>query len=160
MTSCVCNAERTVALTPSRQDTGQLYTIRPLKGLDLHHMHDRLRLQKLSAAQSREVYLAFSSYVHSYDEICLLLTVAPESHAGLFYLALGLFHKDKDVRVKTTELLERISEHEGGQHWWRGLSRFEKLAFHRIKREYEAEMRSKLEGDGVISTDMESRRIS
>lgn len=142
------------------QDTGQLYTIRPLKGLDLHHMHDRLRLQKLSAGQSREVYLAFSNYVHSYDEICLLLTVAPESHAGLFYLALGLFHRDKDVRVKTTELLERISEHEGGQHWWRGLSRFEKLAFHRIKREYEAELKSKLEADGIITTDVESRRIS
>ncbi|KAI4599665.1 hypothetical protein KJ359_001401 [Pestalotiopsis sp. 9143b] len=130
------------------QDLAQIYTIRPLKGLDLHHMHDRLRTQKLNPAQSREIYLAFAKYVSSYDEICLLLTVAPESHAGLFYLALGLFHKDKDVRVKTAELLEKVSEHDGGQHWWKGLSRFEKLAYHRIKRDAEAEIRSKLEKDG------------
>ncbi|KAH8673850.1 docking domain of Afi1 for Arf3 in vesicle trafficking-domain-containing protein [Xylariales sp. PMI_506] len=127
------------------QDLAQLYTIRPLKGFDLHHMHDRLRTQRLTPAQSREIYLTLSKYVYSYDEICLLLTVAPESHAGLFYLALGLFHKDKDVRIKTTELLERISDHEAGQHWWSRLSRFEKLAFHRIRREAEAESRAREE---------------
>lgn len=98
-------------------------------------MHDRLRTQRLSPLQSREVYNAFAKYVHSYDEICLLLSVAPESHAGLFYIALGLFHRDRDVRVKTADLLERIGEHEAGQHWWKALSRFEKLAYVRIKRE-------------------------
>lgn len=119
-------------------------------------MHDRLRTQKLNPSQSREIYLAFAKHVYSYDETCLLLTVAPESHAGLFYLALGLFHRDKDVRVRTTELLEKISEHEAGQHWWKGLSRFEKLAFHRIKREAEVEMRSKLEKGG-FSPEVEKR---
>ncbi|KAK3357238.1 docking domain of Afi1 for Arf3 in vesicle trafficking-domain-containing protein [Lasiosphaeria hispida] len=119
------------------QDVAQLYTVRPLKGLDLHHMHDRLRTQRLSPMQSREVYCAFAKYVHSYDEISLLLSVAPESHAGLFYIALGLFHRDREVRVKTADLLERIAEHEAGQHWWRALSRFEKLAYIRIKREAE-----------------------
>ncbi|KAI1364202.1 docking domain of Afi1 for Arf3 in vesicle trafficking-domain-containing protein [Xylaria arbuscula] len=140
------------------QDLGQLYTIRPLKGLDLHHMHDRLRTQRLSSAQSREVYLSFAKSVWSYDEICLLLTVAPESHAGLFYLALGLFHKDRDVRIKVSELLERIAEHEAGQHWWKGLSRYQKLAFHRIRREAEVEMRTKLEKEG-ITPDL-AKRIS
>lgn len=93
---------------------------------------------------SREIYLALSKYTHSYDEICQLLTVAPESHAGLFYVALGLFHKDRDVRLGVVDLLDRISEHEAGRHWWKALSRFEKLAFYRIRREAEAEMRSKL----------------
>lgn len=79
------------------------------------------------------------------------MTVAPESHAGLFYLALGLFHKDRDVRIKVSELLERIADHEAGQHWWKGLSRYQKLAFHRIRREAEAEMRTKLEKDGITS---------
>lgn len=100
--------------------------------------------------------MAFSKYIHSYDEISLLLSVAPESHAGLFYIALGLFHKDKDVRIKTSELIERISEHDGGQHWWKGMSRFEKLAFHRIRREAEAETKSKLEKEG-FSPDVEKR---
>ncbi|KAI1457635.1 spindle pole body interacting protein [Annulohypoxylon moriforme] len=138
------------------QDLAQLYTIRPLKGLDLHHMHDRLRSQRLNPVQSREIYLAFSKYVHSYDEICLLLSVAPESHAGLFYIALGLFHKDRDVRIKTSELIERISDHEAGQHWWKGMSRFEKLAFHRIRREVDAETKSKLEKEG-FTPDVEKR---
>ncbi len=113
-------------------------------------MHDRLRTQRLTPAQSRDIFLTFARSVHSYDEICLLLSVAPEAHGGLFYVALGLLHKDRDVRVKTSELLERIGEHEAGQHWWRRLSRFEKLAFVRIRREAEAEMRSQLEREGFL----------
>jgi hypothetical protein len=83
--------------------------------------------------------MTFHKHIRSYDEICLLLSVAPESHAGLFYIALGLFHRDKDVRTLTAELLDRIGDHEAGQHWWKGLSRFEKLAYMRIKRDLEAE---------------------
>jgi hypothetical protein len=119
------------------QDVAQMYTVRPLKGLDLAHMHDRLRMQRLSPMQSRDIYLMFAKHIHTYDEICLLLNVAPESHAGLFYVALGLFHKEKDVRLRTADLLERISEHEAGQHWWKSLSRFEKLAFTRLRKEAE-----------------------
>ncbi len=119
-------------------------------------MHDRLRTQRLTPAQSREIYLAFSRYVSSYDEISLLLSVAPESHAGLFYIALGLFHKDRDVRIKTAGLLEKISEHEAGQHWWKAISRFERLAYIRIKREAEVEMKGKLEKEG-FSPDVEKR---
>jgi hypothetical protein len=117
-------------------------------------MHDRLRTQKLTPAASRDIYLAMAKYTHSYDEICQLLSVAPEAHAGLFYMALGLFHKDRDVRIRIVDLLERISEHEAGQHWWKALSRFEKLAFIRIKREAEAEMRAKAdnEKDSAVAT--------
>lgn len=117
------------------QDAAQIYTVRPLKGLDLAHMHDRLRMQKLSSSQSRDIYLTFAKHINTYDEICLLLNVAPESHAGLFYIALGLFHKDKDVRLQTADLLRRIGEHEAGQHWMKSLSRFHKLALARIQRD-------------------------
>lgn len=120
-------------------------------------------MTKLTPAASREIYIALSKYAHSYDEICQLLTVAPESHAGLFYIALGLFHKDRDTRIKVVDLLERISEHEAGRHWWKSLSRFEKLAYFRIKREAEAEMRDKT-GDKNCIDDMPGmmldRRIS
>lgn len=136
-----------------------MYTVRPLKGLDLAHMHDRLRMQRLTPAASRDIYLTLSRHIHSYDEVCLLLSVAPESHAGLFYIALGLFHKEREVRLKTADLLERISEHEAGQHWWKGLSRFEKLAYIRIRREAEAEMRSRLEKEG-LPVEVVERRIS
>ncbi|KJZ72921.1 hypothetical protein HIM_07684 [Hirsutella minnesotensis 3608] len=140
------------------KDIARVYSVRPLKGLDLAHMHDRLRLQRLTPTQSRDIYLTFSRQVHSYEEICLLLNVAPESHAGLFYLALGLFHKDREVRVKTAELLQRIAEHEAGQHWWNGLSRFEKLAYERLRREVDAEMRAKL-GRDTLNAGLD-RRIS
>ncbi|KAI9166642.1 Spindle pole body interacting protein [Paramyrothecium foliicola] len=140
------------------QDLAQMYTVRPLKGLDLAHMHDRLRMQRLTPSQSRDVYLTLSKYIHSYDEICLLLSVAPESHAGLFYVALGLLHKDREVRIKTAELLERISEHEAGQHWWKSLSRFEKLAYARIRRETDAEVRAQLEG--IALSPRRDRRVS
>ncbi|KAK3301571.1 docking domain of Afi1 for Arf3 in vesicle trafficking-domain-containing protein [Chaetomium strumarium] len=142
------------------QDVAQLYTIRPLKGLDLAHLHDRLRAQRLTPAQSKEIYDTLAKYVRSYDEICLLLSVAPESQAGLFYIALGLFHKDRDVRFKTAELLERVAEHEAGRHWWRALSRFEKLAYVRIKREAEAEMKAKLEKEERDGFSPVERRIS
>ncbi|KAH7023766.1 docking domain of Afi1 for Arf3 in vesicle trafficking-domain-containing protein [Ilyonectria destructans] len=138
------------------QDLAQVYTVRPLKGLDLAHMHDRLRMQRLSPVQSKDIYETFSKHIHTYDEICLLLSVAPESHAGLFYIALGLFHKDRDVRNYTADLLDRISEHEAGQHWWKSLSRFEKLAYHRIRREAEAE-RVRQEGGDTISPVVDNR---
>lgn len=125
----------------------QIYTLRPLKTLDLHHLHDRLRLTKLSPLVSRDIYLALAKYTHTYDEICQLLTVAPDSHAGLFYIALGLFHRDKAVRLQVAGLLERISEHDAGRHWWQALSRFEKLAFIRIKREAELEVKGRIEGE-------------
>ena len=86
--------------------------------------------------------------------------MAPESHAGLFYIALGLFHKEKNVRVQTAELLERIGEHEAGQHWWKGMSRFEKLAYTRIRRDLEAEAHSKLSQERLAPPGDRDMRIS
>lgn len=57
-----------------------------------------------------------------------------------------MFHKEKEVRLATIDLLERVSEHEAGRHWWTALSRFEKLAFIRIKREADGELKSIREG--------------
>lgn len=125
-------------------------------------MHDRLRIQKLSPTQSRDIYLTLAKHIHSYDDICLLLSVAPESHAGLFYISLGLLHKEPDVRLKTVEILERIADHEAGQHWWRGLSRFAKLAYSRTRRELDAQVPPRpatRQEPSTISHDLE-RRIS
>lgn len=57
-----------------------------------------------------------------------------------------------DARKRVIVLLERISEHEAGRHWWRAVSRFEKLAFLRIKREVEvAERRAREAEDGGVA---------
>ncbi|KEY65809.1 hypothetical protein S7711_07191 [Stachybotrys chartarum IBT 7711] len=142
------------------QDLAQMYQVRPLKGLDLAHMHDRLRMQRLSPAQSGDIYRTLANHIHSYDEVCLLLSVAPESHAGLFYIALGLLHKDREVRLKTAELLERISEHEAGQHWWNSLSRFEKLAYARVKRDAESERHARTDKLPLRSPPVAAQRRS
>ncbi len=119
------------------KDIAQLYSSKPISRLDLHHHHDRLRTQKLSHQDSAAIYIAFASTIRSYAEICQLLTVTPESHAGLFYISLGLFHPRPDVRMSTVALLERIQEHDAGRHFWSQLGRFAKLAYFRVKRESE-----------------------
>jgi hypothetical protein len=72
-----------------------------------------------------------------YEVINQLLCVLPESSGGLFYLSLGLFHKDVAVRNAIVAMLECVMVHEGGRHFWASLGRFAKLAFFRVKREAE-----------------------
>lgn len=134
-----------------KNDLARVYSQRPVKTIDLNYLHDRLRMTKLSSKASREIYLSLAQHTNSYDEICQLLTVVPEKHAGLFYVALGLFHKDKDVRYKIVELLKRIAEHEAGRHWWKSLCNFEKLAFYRLRREAETEQTAKMEEKKMLS---------
>ncbi|KAL8717159.1 MAG: hypothetical protein Q9225_005578 [Loekoesia sp. 1 TL-2023] len=117
------------------QDLAAVWERRPIRSIDLAHQHDRLRCLRLSHEDSAAIYLALSAAVKSYDEICQLLTVTPESNAGLFYISLGLFHPEPKVRLATVELLERIMAHEAGRHFWAQLGRFSKLAFIRVKRE-------------------------
>ncbi|KAL9019757.1 MAG: hypothetical protein Q9185_003003 [Variospora sp. 1 TL-2023] len=117
------------------QDLAAVWERRPIRRIDLAHQHDRLRCLRLSHEDSAAIYLALAASIRTYDEICQLLTVTPESNAGLFYVSLGLFHSDPKVRLATVELLQRIMGHEAGRHFWAQLSRFSKLAFIRVKRE-------------------------
>lgn len=111
------------------------YPARPIQRPDLHHHHDRLRMLKLSHADSGAIYLAISHAVQDYAGICQLLTVTPESRAGLFYISMGLFHPDKNVREATVDLLDRIASHPAGRHFWTQLGRFAKLGYFRVRRE-------------------------
>jgi len=117
------------------QDLAAMWKRKPIRSIDLAHQHDRLRSLKLSHEDSAAIYLALSATVKSYDEVCQLLCVTPESNAGIFYISLGLFHPEARVRTATVELLERIMVHEAGRHFWAQLGRFAKLAFIRTKRE-------------------------
>lgn len=145
------------------QDLATLWEHRPIRALDLAHQHDRLRCLKLSHEDSAAIYLALAASVHSYDEVCQLLTVTPESNAGLFYISLGLFHPDARVRLKTVELLERVGDHEAGRHFWGQLGRFAKLAFFRVKREGigggDRSAVGEKEGEGVVGMDARIRAV-
>lgn len=118
------------------QDTSTLYAAsQPVRALDVHHHHDRLRYLKLTHAESAVIYTALYHAIRDYKSICQLLTVVSESQAGLFYVALGLFHPYKPIREMTVDLLERIASHEAGRHFWTQLSRFGKIGFYRVKRD-------------------------
>ncbi|KAL4907528.1 stabilization of polarity axis-domain-containing protein [Aspergillus multicolor] len=121
------------------QDIAAMYwPSRPIQKPDLHHHHDRLRTLKLPPYDAGQIYLAFAHAIKDYAGICQLLTVTPESQAGLFYLAMGLLHPDRNVREATADLLERIALHPAGRHFWAQLNRFAKTAYFRIKRERDA----------------------
>ena len=122
------------------QDLAVVWERKPIRSIDLAHQHDRLRSQKLSHEESGAIYLAIAATVQTYDEVCQLLTVTPESNAGLFYIGLGLFHPEVNVRLAVVELLERMIDHAAGRHFWAQLGRFAKLAFFRAKRESEKRM--------------------
>ena len=117
------------------QDLAVAWERKPLRSIDLAHHHDRLRSQKLGHEASAAIYHAFADSIHSYEEICQLLTVTPESNAGLFYISIGLFHPNIKARMAVVQLLERIMGHEAGRHFWARLNRFTKLGFFRARKE-------------------------
>ncbi|KAF2867903.1 docking domain of Afi1 for Arf3 in vesicle trafficking-domain-containing protein [Massariosphaeria phaeospora] len=146
------------------QDLARRWDKRPVRGIDFHHQHDRLRCLKLTHDQSAAIYLAFARAVEEagsplsstsssdvdlstvdperrpseqlrYATILQLLCVIPESNSGLFYLSLGLFHPRQDVRIAVVHLLERIQMHSAGRHFWDTLGGFSKTAFVRIQRD-------------------------
>lgn len=125
-------------------DLAHLYKSRPISSIDLHHHHDRLRIQKLTPDAAAAIYVAIEEVVHSDAEICQLLTVTPESQGGLFYVSLGLLHPARSVRFATVRLLERVRKHEAGKHFWSSLGRFSRLAFQRVGGEME---RARMEGE-------------
>ncbi|KAL4915726.1 docking domain of Afi1 for Arf3 in vesicle trafficking-domain-containing protein [Aspergillus aurantiobrunneus] len=114
------------------------YPACPIQKPDLHHHHDRLRKLKLPSYDAGAIFVSFAHAIKDYAGICQLLTVTPESQAGLFYLSMGLLHPDQNVREPTADLLERIALHPAGRHFWAQLNRFAKTAYFRIKRERDA----------------------
>ena len=120
----------TSALSPTTPDSPI-----PKPRIDLQHHHDRLRNLKLSHSASAAIYLAISAATVDYVSICHLLTITPESQAGLFYLCLGLWHPDKKVRMEIVGLLERIQEHPVGKHFWPRVGGWVRMGFWRACRE-------------------------
>ncbi|KAK3683049.1 hypothetical protein LTR37_020613 [Vermiconidia calcicola] len=123
------------------QDLAAYYTTRPVKDLDLHHLHDKLAKLRLTPDTSAHIYLAICSAVQTDAEISqLLATIVSGSSVdhvgsqpqGLFTLALGLFHPKVEVREATAGLLGRVREHDAGRHFWMGLGRFVRIGFERV----------------------------
>lgn len=127
------------------QDLAALYTYRPVKHLDLQHLHDRLAKLRLGQDQSAKIYLAICDAVSTEGEINQLLAIVAngiwENKAagsgsgqtpGLLFIGMGLFHPSRDIREAVAELLGRIREHEAGRHFWGALGRFVRIAWERV----------------------------
>lgn len=127
------------------QDLAAYYQFRPVKDLDLQHLHDKLSKLRMPPDSAANIYLAICAVVNTDAEITQLLSVVANGPTdlgrnpsaggqgqGLFYLALGLFHARIDVREAVAELLARVQEHEAGKHFWAGLGRFARVAWERV----------------------------
>ncbi|KAK0922629.1 hypothetical protein LTR91_004355 [Friedmanniomyces endolithicus] len=152
------------------QDTAASYPRRPVKSVDLQHLHDRLAKLRLTSEGSGAVYLAVCAVVRGEREVEELLAVvgggvwgadggvqggALQAAAGgsggggggggqgqgLFYLGFGLFHPKVEVREAVAGLLGRVREHEAGRHFWVGVGRFVQGAWERVERAREARVR-------------------
>lgn len=125
------------------QDLAAFYHTRPVKTLDLHHLHDKLSKLRLGPDAAGNIYLAICAAVQTEAEISqLLATIANgswDSRAGsagmgqgLFYVAFGLCHSKIEVREAVASLLGRVREHEAGRHFWNALGRFSRVAWERV----------------------------
>ena len=127
------------------QDLAALYVHRPIKHLDLQHLHDKLAKLRLGHEHSANIYLALCAATRSEQEISQLLSVVVNGvwenkatasgsgqNSGLLYIGMGLFHSRIDVREEVAELLGRIKEHEAGRHFWHALGRFIRIGWDRV----------------------------
>ncbi|KAI5370415.1 Putative arf3-interacting protein [Septoria linicola] len=127
------------------QDLAALYVHRPIKHLDLQHMHDKLAKLRLGHEQSANIYLAICTAARTEHEISQLLSVVVNGvwenkatasgigqNSGLLHIGMGLFHNKVEVREEVAELLGRIKEHEAGRHFWQSLGRFVRIAWERV----------------------------
>lgn len=125
------------------QDLATYYVHRPVKHLDLQHLHDRLAKLRLGHEQSANIYSALCSSIHTEQEISQLLSViahgvweyktaSNSGQPGLLYIGMGLFHPRAEIREDVAELLGRIREHEAGRHFWSQLARFVRISWDRV----------------------------
>lgn len=128
--------------------------------VDLYHSLAKLRTLRLPPTEAGAIYLALEAYCTDYDSILELLELAPVSEAGLFYVALGLWHEDSRVREAVTTLLDRIRKHPAGRVFFSRLGGWATMGFNRCLQEKEAKSRAAqqeaedLMGSLTIDSDM------
>jgi hypothetical protein len=105
----------------------------PKHVVDFEYHLDRLRLQRLSYEESGFIFNTLYSHAQDYDNINKLLSAS--SLGNLFYLSLGLFHRDSSVRAMTVLLIQRIEHHGAGKEFFKSMSQFQKLAYKRLQSE-------------------------
>lgn len=115
------------------EDEREMWPKPPKYVVDFEHILDRLRLQQLGYEESGNLLEILCTHCTDYEDINRLLLIP--TLKNLFYVALGLFHRDQTIRSMTVLLLQRIENHEAGKIFFQHLSEFQKLAYQRLSRE-------------------------
>lgn len=98
---------------------------------DFDHYLDKLRYQKFADDnESGSVFTRIAE--HLIDDDDTLRFLASSSVNNLFYVALGLFHKDADVRTATVRIIRSVENNIIGQHFYSAMSQFQKVAYKRL----------------------------
>lgn len=114
-------------------DQRDVWPTPPKSVVDFEYILDRLRLQQLTYEESGNLLELLCTHCSDYDDINQLLTIPTLNN--LFFIALGLFHRDHAIRTMTVLLLQRIESHEAGRAFFQHLSEFQKMAYRRLIRE-------------------------
>ncbi|EXJ78074.1 hypothetical protein A1O3_09235 [Capronia epimyces CBS 606.96] len=109
--------------------------------VDLYHSLSKLRTLRLTPTEAGAIYLALDAYCTDYGSILELLELAPMSEAGLFYVALGLWHEDHRVREAVASLLDRIRKHPAGRVFFSRLGGWAHMGFNKCLQDKEARRR-------------------
>lgn len=115
------------------EEQARIWPRLPKKVFDFDYFLDKLRYHKLTYEESAQIYLLLAEHVQDDQDTTWLLTAS--SINNLFYIALGLFHKNPQVRATTARLIHRIEGHTAGRHFYEAMSQFQQMAYKRLLRE-------------------------
>ncbi|ANB14896.1 Afi1p [Sugiyamaella lignohabitans] len=128
-------------------DQRGIWQLPPKYVIDYECHLDRLRLQQLSYEESASVFEALCTHTQDYDDINRLLSATHQNN--LFYLCLGMFHRDASIRIMTVRLLQRIEQHTAGKLYFQSIGQFQKLAYKRLVDELNSPANTFVPQDGV-----------
>ena len=125
-------------LSPISSNGVPIDSTSPRAFLDISHTLSKLRTLRMTPSEAAPLYFALASHCKSDNSVLELLSCAPLSEAGLFYVGLGLWHENPEVREVTVTLLDKLKRHPAGRIWYARLGGFVNVAFTKAVAEIES----------------------
>jgi len=116
-------------------DRNKRLNARYIKEVDIQKHLRRLRIRKdLSEQETISIYKDFVRTINTQEQLTEFLSYLPESHGGLYPVAVSLFHPSEAVRLATVELFRRLDRIKTGSGFITNLNFFLLLAYERNSR--------------------------
>lgn len=98
---------------------------------DFDYYLDKIRYQKIvDENESAQLYKSIAE--HLVDDDDTIRFIASSSINNLFYVALGLFHRQADVRTATVRIIRSVEMNPTGHYFYTAMSQFQKVAYKRL----------------------------